>query len=111
MPSDWPMSPIRRSGRDVAIDSTIVTKTDNLDLLSLYKVARPQFEEVFFVVSNRGTTSPSSTRLSDDLCGYKNVLCLEYEELRYADDESCRRMVRSLTTKFRERFDYYFGAA
>ena len=58
-------------------------------------------------MSNRGTDP--QTRLSDDLCGYKNVLCIEYEELLYNNEDELRAMVDSLTNKFRTRFEYYFG--
>ena len=66
------------------------------------------FDEVFFVVSNRGTDP--RTRISDELCGYKNVLCIEYEDLRYVNMGELRAMVVSLNSKFRKRFEYFFGA-
>ena len=65
------------------------------------------FEEVFFVVSNRGTDPQQ--RVNADICSYKNVLCLEYEELTYNNQEELHAMVRALTEKFRKRFEYYFG--
>lgn len=37
---NWPESPIQQSGRDATIDSTIVTKTNSLDLLTMYKLIR-----------------------------------------------------------------------
>ena len=64
------------------------------------------FEEVFFVVSNRG--SDPNTRISDGVCIYKNVLCIEYEELLYGNDEELHAMVRALTEKLKNRFEYFF---
>lgn len=49
-----PDLPVRQRGLMVPVLSTIVTKTNIVDLLVLYKKFRPEFEEVFFVVSNRG---------------------------------------------------------
>ena len=42
-------------------------------------------------------------------CEYDNVLCLEYEELLYSNEEQLREMAKRLTIKFRERFSYFFG--
>ncbi len=36
----WPNTPIQQSGKDVTIDSHIVSMTQNLDLLTLYKSIR-----------------------------------------------------------------------
>lgn len=47
-----------------------VTKTHILDLMQLYKKFRPQFDEIFFVVSNRGTDP--KTRIDGALCEYTN---------------------------------------
>ncbi len=63
---------------------------------------------MFFVVSNCGTDL--RTRISDEVCGYKNVLCIEYEDLRYTNTGELRAMVVSLNSKFRKRFEYFFGA-
>ena len=62
-------------------------------------------EEVFFVVSYRGADSD----MINDLCSYKNVLCIEHEELLFNNEEELRAMVKFLTGKFRKRFKYYFG--
>ena len=43
MSDNYPELPIRQSGHDAAIDSTIVTKTHNLDLLSMYKLIRREW--------------------------------------------------------------------
>eukprot|EP00581_Thalassiosira_minuscula_P014691 CAMPEP_0183719434 /NCGR_PEP_ID=MMETSP0737-20130205/12375_1 /TAXON_ID=385413 /ORGANISM="Thalassiosira miniscula, Strain CCMP1093" /LENGTH=315 /DNA_ID=CAMNT_0025949151 /DNA_START=17 /DNA_END=964 /DNA_ORIENTATION=- len=101
---NWPETPVEQSGREITIDGTIVTKTNNLNLLGMYKNIRPQFEEVFFVVANR-----ADARVAAELCGYKNVLCIEENELLYNNEEELHGLVRTLTEKFRERYQYYFG--
>lgn len=65
-------------------------------------------EEVFFVVSYRNDDAQSDD-ITDDLCSYKNVLCIEYEELLYNNKEELHGMVKVLTDKFRKRFKYYFS--
>jgi hypothetical protein len=40
---DWPDEPIKQSGLDVVINSNLVTKTNKVDLLSLYKLIRREF--------------------------------------------------------------------
>ena len=40
---NWPEKPVRQSGQDATIDSTIVTKTNNLELLTMYKLIRREF--------------------------------------------------------------------
>ncbi len=67
------------------------------------------FDELFFVVANRG--SDPRSRISDELCNYKNVMCIEYEEMRYGNVDELRAMVHILTMKFRRRFEYFFGAS
>ena len=37
---NWPEEPIKQSGRDAVINSNIVTKTNKVDLLTLYKLIR-----------------------------------------------------------------------
>ena len=98
---------IRHVDRSVPIDTTIVTKTHVLDLMGLYKKFRPQFDEIFFVVSNRGT-SPE-TRIDDSLCQYNNVLCIEFEDLLFSNEQEMRQMVHRLTLMFQNRFEYFFG--
>jgi hypothetical protein len=71
------------------------------------KIAK--FDELFFVVANRGPDPHS--RISDELCKYKNVLCIEYEEMRYGNMDELRAMVGTLTMKFRRRFEYFFGVS
>jgi hypothetical protein len=98
---------IQQSSMNVDITSNAVSTTNNVDLLTLYKLIRPRFDEVFFVISNSG--SNPRTRISDDgICNYKNVLCIEDFELRYQDEDELHTMVHLLTTKFRKRFDFFF---
>lgn len=64
-------------------------------------------EEVFFVVSYRDN-DPIRDEINE-LCSYKNVLCIEYEELLYKTEDELHAMVKLLTEKLRKRFKYYFG--
>lgn len=65
-------------------------------------------EEVFFVVSYRDDNLDID--LTNDLCSYKNVLCIKYEELLYNNEDELHVMVKVLTEKLRKRFKYYFGS-
>ena len=78
---------------------TIVTKTNILDLMGLYKQYKPQFDEILFVASHG-----REERVDSTLCDYDNVLCLESDELVYAAGGE-GQVVRSLTAKFRSRFE------
>jgi hypothetical protein len=40
---NWPDEPIKQSGLDAVIDSNLVTKTNKVDLLTLYKLIRREF--------------------------------------------------------------------
>lgn len=73
--------------------------------MGLYKQYRSQFDEIFFVVSNRGTKP--ETRVDSSLCQYDNVLCIDEEELQLADNGE---IASSLTRKFGTKFQYFFGA-
>lgn len=81
----------------------MVTKTHALDLIRLYKIYKLEFDEVFFVVSNRGTST--ETRIDPSYCQYDNVLCIEYEELQFESNEEVEKVVNNLTDKFRARFE------
>ena len=105
--SNWPEQPVKQSGKDVELSTTLVTKTSNLNILEMYKAIRPNFDEVFFVISNRG--GDSRTRVDSALCGYKNVLCLEYEELQFANNSELPELVSKLTAKLAKRFEFFFG--
>lgn len=80
----------------------MVTKTHILDLKMLYAKYRPNFDEIFFVVSNRGTSI--DTRIDDSYCQYNNVLCIEYEELQFTSKKEMEMIVQNLTNKFQARF-------
>ncbi|KAL7554175.1 hypothetical protein ACHAWF_018391 [Thalassiosira exigua] len=98
---------VRQHDTTVNVESTVVTKTHILDLMKLYTQYRPKFGEIFFVVTNRGTTH--ETRIDHILCQYDNVLCIESEELVYNNNDGLRMIARRLTEKFRSRFEYFFG--
>ena len=99
---------VRRNDKDVSIDDGhIVTKTHILDLMGLYKQHRDKFDEVLFVVANRGVNP--ETRVDASLCQYNNVLCVEYEELLYSDEQGRQTVVRQLAQKLKGRFNYFFG--
>lgn len=82
----------------------MITKTHVLDLMKLYTKYKPEFDgEIFFVVSNRGTST--ETRIDPSYCQYDNVLCIEYEELQFKSKEEVKMVVNNLTNKFRARFE------
>lgn len=109
MSGPWPGTPIQQSGQEVNIEAHMVTKTHDLDLLRMYKNIRPLFDEVFFVVSHQ--QSDLGTKINEDVCQYKNVLCIRYDELVYSSPEDLKQMVTNLTTKLKTRFQYFFGTA
>ena len=94
---------VRSHGTTVQIDSTVVTKTHILDLMMLFKQYRAKFDEIFFVVSNRGTQDRSA-------CEYDNVLCLEHEEVLFSQNQDMKRVAINLTNRFSKRFEFFFGA-
>lgn len=81
----------------------MVTKTHSLDLVEIYKKYKPEFDEIFFVVSNRGTST--ETRIDSFYCQYDNVLCFEYEELQFKTNEEVEKIVNELTNKLRVKFE------
>jgi len=103
-----PEQTVRNHDMTVRLDSTVVTKTHILEIMNLYKQYRTQFDEIFFVVSNRGNNP--ETRIDASLCQYDNVLCIEYEELLFSDKREIESIVKNLTNKFSKRFEYFFGA-
>lgn len=54
--------PIKVRGEKVDVTATVVTKTHNTELTSLYEKYKPHFSEVFFVSSNRGLEDPVRVR-------------------------------------------------
>ncbi len=81
----------------------MVTKTHALDLIKLYEKYKPEFDEIFFVVSNRGTST--YTRIDPSYCQYYNVLCIEYEELHFETKKEVEKIVSKLTNKLQVRFE------
>ena len=81
----------------------MVTKTHALDLIKIYEKYKPKFDEIFFVVTNRGTST--NTRIDPSYCQYYNVLCLEYEELHFETKEEVEMIVSKLTNKLQVRFE------
>lgn len=81
----------------------MVTKTHVLDLVEIYKKYKPEFDEIFFVVSNRG--SSTETRIDSSYCQYDNVLCIEYEDLQFESKEEIEKVVHDLTNKFQLKFE------
>lgn len=107
MSGNWPEKPIRQNGHDANIETHIVTKTDDMELLQMYRKIRPLFDEVFFVVSYI-PSDPDNT-VKAELCQYKNVLCIPYEELIFTNEDELKNMVQRLTAKLKTRFEYFFG--
>ena len=91
---------VLQNGMSVPIESTAVTHTNEIDLLGLYKIFKPSFDEVFFVVSG----GPDS-----EVCEYSNVVCVKYEEQLFTKDEQMRFLVQRVTQRFQEKFAYFFG--
>jgi hypothetical protein len=95
-----PILDVLQNGMSVPIETTAVTHTNEIDLISLYKIFKPSFDEVFFVVSSG---------LDSEVCEYSNVLCVKYEEQLFTKDEHLTFLVQSLTQRFQEQFAYFFG--
>lgn len=74
----------------------------------IHEKHQSEFDDIFFVVSNRGTEP--STRVNPWLCQNDHVLCLEFEELIYYTNEAeIEDALIKLTNKFQARFQYFFG--
>ncbi len=76
-----------------------MTKTHILDLMMLYKHHRSFFDEVFFVISG------TKTEMTAESCQYENVLCIQYEDLRFSTPQNMETVVNDLTNKIRARFE------
>ena len=107
MTGSWPDDPIQQSGKDVNIEAHLVTTSHDLDILKMYKRMRPLFDEVFFILSFE--VSDLGTTISEELCQYKNVMCVPNDEFMFSGLEELRVMVSKLTTKLKARFAYFFG--
>jgi hypothetical protein len=86
----------------VPITTTIVTRTNEMNLVGLYKIFKPGFDEVFFVLSRSGIIE-ADRQIDERVCEYDNVLCI-YEEQQFRNKDELRGMVHSLTESFRLRF-------
>ena len=92
----------------VPITTTIVTQTNEVNLIGLYKIYKPGFDEVFFVLSKSGTDADQ--QVNQEVCEYDNVLCIEHDEQLYNNGKELRKMVHHLTEKFSYRFAQFFGS-
>lgn len=95
-----PSLDILQNGRSVPIETTAVTHTNEIDLVSMYRIFKPSFDEVFFLVSSASDS---------EVCEYSNVLCIKYEEQLFTNDEHLTFLVQSLTQRFQQEFAYFFG--
>lgn len=98
---------IYQNGAQVPLETTIVTQTTHLDLLALYKIFKPGFDEVFFVLSKTGTQHDS--QINEEVCEFNNVLCLEPEDQQFSNEDELDQVIRQLIVKFHARFSFYFG--
>ena len=98
---------IYQNGAQVPLETTIVTQTTHLDLLALYKIFKPGFDEVFFVLSKTGTQYDS--QIDEEVCEFNNVLCLEPEDQQFSNEDELDQGIRDLIVKFHSRFSFYFG--
>jgi len=93
---------IYQNNKEVPITTTIVTQTNEMNVLGLYKIYKPGYDEVFFVVSKSGTDADK--QIDPEICEYENLLCIEHEDQQYTSDKQMRRLVRQLTDKLQYRF-------
>ena len=107
MTGTWPEMPIQQSGKDVSIESHIVTKSHDMGILQMYKKMKPLFDEIFFVLSY--DESDVGATMKEELCQYKNVLCIPHRELVFSSQEEMKELIGRLTTLLKARFAYFFG--
>ena len=98
---------IYQDGAQVPLETTIVTQTTHMDLLALYKIFKPGFDEVFFVLSKTGTQYDS--QINEEACEFNNVLCLEPQDQQFTNEDELDQVIRQLIVKFHQRFSFYFG--
>jgi hypothetical protein len=94
---------VYQDGSKVPITTTIVTRTNEMNLIGMYKIFKPSFDEVFFVLSRSGNAEADGL-IDERVCDYDNVLCVGRDEQMFRNTEELRGMVRSLTEKFKLRF-------
>lgn len=97
--------------KEVPITTTIVTQTNEINMIGLYEIYKPGFQEVLFVFSKTGTDADKE--INDGVCEYENVLCIDdvnyYEEYLNSGSKEFRGMVRSLTDKLEHKFGHLLG--
>ena len=102
-----PRMAIQQNGKEVPITATIVTQTNELNVIGLYKLFKPGFNEVFFILSASGTEADN--QIDEEVCNYGNLLCFNHDELQFANKNELQDMVHRLTEKFQNRFQSFFG--
>lgn len=107
MTGTWPDMPVQQSGKEVSIETHVVTKSHDMEILQMYKKMKNLFDEIFFVLSY--DKSDTSTIMKEELCQYKNVLCISHEELMFSSQEEMKDMIERLTARLKARFAYFFG--
>ena len=96
----------RVDGTEVPVESTFVTQTDVLDLMSLYKQFRAKFDNVLFVVG----FDEGETRIELSLCEYDNVVCFGSHEYLYNSEAELEDKAKRILQKVFGRFEYVFGS-
>jgi hypothetical protein len=89
------------------MNTTIVTKTHVEDADLLYSWFHKDFDNLFFVGNERmerGKYLPTKYCANDT---YPNILCLEYEDLQYTDQEGLRRVVKYVKERIYSSFPYF----
>lgn len=100
---------VYQNDKNVPIMTTIVTRTNEMNLIAMYKIFKPSFDEVFFILSMSGTDADQ--QIDERVCEYDNVLCLQHNEELYQNVDELEGLVRSLTDKFKSRFySKYFAS-
>jgi hypothetical protein len=89
--------------------SSLITITHDMNLLELYHKERQNFDEIFFVVTNKAANP--NAQIDKEICHYNNVLCIGSNELTYTSHGELNAMVNNVADKFQSRFQYFFGPA
>ncbi|KAG7350935.1 hypothetical protein IV203_010295 [Nitzschia inconspicua] len=89
------------------INSTIVTKThvENVDILQSWFGS--DFDKLFFVGNERKDVNKFLPKEYCDNATYPNVLCLEYNDLHYDNEESLRKVVKYVKDRIQRAFPYF----
>lgn len=99
---------VYQNNQPVNIASTVVTRTnEGVDLLLLYKIFKPGFDEVLFVVS--GNEEYLGQANSREMCSYDNVLCIRDGTLSHDGKANLPELVNNLTEQLRQKFAFFFG--